>query len=296
VCSMSRSIQASARLHEWQEDALEAIKENVNIEGSDAGTDTSITPVLKTASCQIFKETVNISRTLERVKKYGRASEMNYQTMKRKLALVRDEESAVTGAPNGVGRQVGVSTDPRELPSIYSQTYLGDTGNEVATTNVIYATADNLVGGVDITSTEQLETNLVTCLQHVYENGGNPSVIVTDTATVGYFPSFALSAGRNVDVVGGDLYNFVDVYRSQYGSCDVMSSRSMNNVAAEKAILVLDPEYLATPILDPTHDYALAKDGDRERREIVRESTFAVLNERAVGYVDAIPLTLTTGV
>lgn len=285
VASMSKNTQASARVHEVQEDELDGIKSNKHVEGSAAGTDNSEPTVLRTVNCQIFKETAEISRTAERVKKYGRASEMNYQVMKRKLAMIRDEESAIIGDAGGDGRQagnVGATGTERELTSIYSQ---------VDSSHIIYATDDLLVGGTAITTTDELETILVSTMKTLFDSGANADYIVTDSLCGGYFPAFALSAGRNVDVVGGELFNYVDVYRGQYGSYDVIMDRSMTNT--DHAMVLMDFEHSETPILDPTQDYALAKDGDRERREVVRESTYALTNTKAAAVVDKVPATLT---
>ncbi len=285
VCSMSKNTAATARIHEFQEDELDAIKSNKHLEGSAAGTDNSEPTVMRSVNCQIFKETAEISRTAERVKKYGRASEMNYQMLKRKLAMIRDEESAVAGDAGGGGRQTGVAGDAsteRELTSVYSQV---DSGN------ILFATADRLTGGTAITTTLELETVMIETMQALFDGGGDGQYIITDSLVAGYFPTFALSAGRNVDVVGGELFNYVDIYRSQFGSYDVVIDRSMTNTA--HAMLLMDFEYSETPILDPTQDYALAKDGDRERREIVRESTYALTNSKAAAIVDKIPAALT---
>jgi hypothetical protein len=148
-------------------------------------------------------------------------------------------------------------------------------------------------GGIADTYTSQLEASLVLCAQRVSDNGGNADYIIAPSAVTGYFPSFALSAGRNVDVVGGDLYNYVDIYRSQFGSFDVVQDRSMKDGVL--SMLLMDFEYSAVPILDTTQDYALAKDGDRDRREVVRESSYALLNTKACGVVDEIPATLLVG-
>lgn len=287
VASMSKTIAATARTHQWQEDALAAIKKNAAVEGATAGADSSTATTLKTVYTQIFTDVAEISRTAERVKKYGRASEMNYQVMKRKLGLIRDEEAAIAGASNGTVRQtgtVGNASTARELTSIYSQ---------VGTANILYSTADRLTGGAAITTVVALEAVLVETAKAVFDSGGNPNTIVTDSLVAGYFPRFALSAGRYTDIKDGALYNYVDVYRSQYGTFDVVLDRSMIGSATQHAMLLLDPEYLATPVLDPTQDYALAKVGDAERRQVIRESTFAVLNSLAHGIVDKIPLTLT---
>lgn len=59
------------------------------------------------------------------------------------------------------------------------------------------------------------------------------------------------------------------------------------------AVLLLDFNYLATPVLRATRDWPLAKVGDSDRRQILRESTFAVLNSKAHAIVDNVPTTLT---
>jgi hypothetical protein len=59
------------------------------------------------------------------------------------------------------------------------------------------------------------------------------------------------------------------------------------------AILLLDFNYLATPVLRATRDWPIAKGGDSDKRQILRESTFAVLNSKAHAIVDAIPNNLT---
>ena len=62
----------------------------------------------------------------------------------------------------------------------------------------------------------------------------------------------------------------------------------------DKAIVLYDFEYCATPILDPTQDYELAKIGDSFRRQVIRESTFSLLSPDACAIVDKVPTGLTT--
>jgi hypothetical protein len=283
ICSMSQTLAATARKHEWQEDDLAAIKKNAKIEGAAAGADTSTATTIKDANCQIFAEVAEISRTSERVRKYGRASEMNYQVYKRKLEMIRDEESAVSGGAGGTGRQAGSAgagatpgpAAARELTSIYSQVAAG-----------------NIVDAIAAADVAALEVLLLSMLQATYSAGGNPGYLVTDEVSGGYFPKFTLAAGRTRDVEGSTLYNAIDLYVSQWGTYDVVMSRSMAQVATENAIIAFDPEFAATPVLDPTHDYALAKVGDSDRRQVIRESTFAVLNSNAHGILDNVQVGL----
>ena len=52
------------------------------------------------------------------------------------------------------------------------------------------------------------------------------------------------------------------------------------NIEAD-TMIGFDPEYAATCILRPTTDWELAKVGDSMRRQVLREGTYAVLNDKA---------------
>jgi len=79
VASMSRTIRATGKLHEWTEDVLQAAAKNARVEGA-AAPDDSSAPVSELSNfCQIMSKTAEITGTLEEVDKYGRDSEMAYQ-------------------------------------------------------------------------------------------------------------------------------------------------------------------------------------------------------------------------
>ena len=278
VCSMSRTIRATGKLHEWTEDALQATGKNAAIEGAAAGDDQSAPVVELQNYAQIMTKVAEITGTLEIVDKYGRDSEMAYQLELRYGELANDEESAVAGDAGGTGRQVaaaGSATVAREMASIYAQVDAG---------NIVDAATD--------TTTADLEASLLAAHLATYTAGGNPGYAVTDPLTAGYFASFALSAGRNRDIRNDKtLVNVIDLYVSTYGELDVVLDRNMTQTA--NAILLLDFNYLATPVLRATRDWPIAKAGDSDKRQILRESTFAVLNTKAHAIVDNISAALT---
>ena len=80
-------------------------------------------------------------------------------------------------------------------------------------------------------------------------------------------------------------------YVSYYGELDVVLDRNQDSTT--NCFLLLDFDYLATPVLRPTVDFPIAKAGDADTRQIIRESTFAVLNTKAHAMVDKIPAGLT---
>jgi hypothetical protein len=276
VASMSRTIRATGKLHEWTEDELPTAGKNAVVEGAAAGADTSSPVVEMSNFCQIMTEVAEVTGTLETVDKYGRDSEMAYQLELKYGKLANDEELAIVGAPGGT-RQTAVagdSTTPREMASIYPQ---------VDASHIIDATA--------ATDTVALEDFLLQAHLAAYLDGGMPNYVVTDPASAGYFASFALSAGRDRDIADRTLVNVIDLYVSTYGELNVVLDRNMTQT--NNAMLLIDFEYTATPVLRPTSDWPIAKLGDSDKRQILRESTFAVLNSKAHAAVDNVPSGLT---
>ena len=274
VCSMSRSIRATGKIHEWTEDSLQAAVKNAQIEGAAAGDDQS-TPVVELSNyCQIMTKVAEITGTQEDIAKYGRDSEMAYQLELRYGELANDEETAVVGNPGGTGRQVAVAGDSstaREMASIYAQV---DSGNIITS-----------APAADIPA---LEAELLEAHLAAYNAGANPGYVVTDPSSAGYFAGFALSAGRTRDFdTGRTLVHVIDLYVSTYGELSVVLDRNMTQ--SSNAMLLLDFNYLATPVLRPTRDWPIAKLGDSDKRQILRESTFAVLNTKAHAILDAVP-------
>lgn len=283
-CAMSATIRATGKIHEWTEDVLQATVKNAKIEGAAAGDDQSQPVVERSNFCQIMDKVAEITGSMEEVDKYGRDSEMAYQLELRYGELANDEESAYFGDAGGTGRQVAVagnSSTAREAAGFYPQV---DAGNIVdcATFNA----------GGPITTVAQLESAILAAHLATYNQGGNPGYAMTDPLTAGYFASFALSAGRNRDIRNERmLVNVIDLYVSTYGELDVVLDRNMTQAAA--AIILMDFNYSATPVLRPTADWPIAKLGDSDKRQILREGTYALLNSKAHALVDNVPATLT---
>ncbi len=83
-------------------------------------------------------------------------------------------------------------------------------------------------------------------------------------------------------------------YVSTYGELDVVLDRNMTTATdSDNAILGIDFNYAATPVLRATRDWPIGKKGDSDIRQILRESTIACLNTRAHFMVENIPNNLT---
>ena len=271
VVSMSKTIRATAKIHEWHQHALTAANTNKLIEGQDAPADSSTAVVNKSNFCQIMSKVAEIAGTLEAVDKYGRDSEMAFQLERIYGELANDEEFAVVGSQQTGA--AGDSSTAREMISLVPQLAAGVVSDETATTTVA-----------------GLEDNLVATHQACYELGGNPGYLVVSPSRSLHISDFARASGRNRDIRNEKtVVNVVDLYVSNFGELDVVIDRNI-----EAATMIgFDPEYAATAVLRPTTDWELAKVGDSMRRQVLREGTYAVLNDGAHFAMTNVPATLT---
>lgn len=199
---------------------------------------------------------------------------MSYQLELRYGELANDEELAIVGAPGGT-RQTGDAgtsgATPREFTSLHNQ-----------------LDASVVTDAAAVTTIPELEDALLDTHLAVYQEGGNPSYLCTPPSLARHISSFAYAAGRQRDIQNERrLVNVIDLYVSNYGELDVVLDRNQDD-----CFLLLDFNYLATPVLRTTRDWPIAKLGDSDKRQILRESTYAVLNSKAHGMVDNIPLSL----
>lgn len=281
VASMSRTIRATGKLHEWSEDSLQAAGKNAAVEGADYPGDSSQAVSELNNSCQIMTKGAEITGTLEEVDKYGRDSEMAYQLELRYGELANDEELAIVGAPGGTRQTqvTGPKGTAREMASLHTQ----------LDASVIIDSATSQPGSTPVTTLAQQEADLLAGHLACYTAGGNPSYLFTPPNRAQHIADFAYSAGRTRDVRNEtQLVNVIDLYVSFYGELDVVLDRNQDD-----CWLGLDFNYLATPVLRATRDWPIARTGDSDKRQILRESTFAVLNTKAHFMIDNIPATLT---
>jgi len=275
VAAMSRTLRATGKLHEWTEDVLQAAASNAAIEGADAGTDQSQAVTEKNNYCQIMTKVARVAGTLEEVDKYGRDSEMAYQLELRYGELANDEELAIIGAPGGTRQSAaaGDSSTARTMSCFQVQMVAGRN----AADNVVSSSAVDL---------GDLEEEMLTAHEGCYDNGGNPRYLIVPPKVARYIAGFASSTGRERDFGNSrQIVNVVDLYSSPYGELEVVLDRHCERQgqggSAENIIAGIDFMYSATPVLRPTRDWPLAKTGDADNRQILREGTYAVLNTDA---------------
>ena len=260
--SSFRKTKAIQTLHSWQEDALAAPAVNKSVEGADTTIQDSTTTTLSSNYTQIFEKSAQVTGTVQSVELYGRASEKDYQIMKRGREMKRDIEHALVGLEQaGTAGSAGVA---REMKSVIPL---------IAAANH----DDNAGAGRPFTEALFLST-----LQTVYEAGGDPeTVLVTPTHSL-TVANFAAASGRqrNFDE-GTAIVNVVDLYVSPFGEVEIVLDRWLKADTA----LFMDMDKWSMPQLRPMTATPLAKTGDSDKYLINCELTLANEHSEASGCI-----------
>ena len=279
VVSSIGKTKATATYHEWQTDDLAPANTNALIEGADAD-DADATPTTRIGNrTQIQGKTVHISGTLDAVDKAGRKTETAYQLAKSGQELKRDMEKTILSNQVQVAGSTGT---PRALAGIQTwlaSNYVGD-GT---------AGADGTTARVDGTAAPFTETMLKEVVKSVFENGGNPTMLVVPPAQKQVVSTFAGIAEQRYEAPKSSATTIIgaaDVYLSDFGTVSVVPDRFMTaDTGGGEQALVLDPTMASIATLRPFQSNLLAKAGDSEKHQMLVEYTLQVSNEKAHGIV-----------
>ena len=272
--SSAAKTKATAVLHEWQTDALAAaVTNNAVIEGDEATLD-AVSPTSRLSnSSQIMDKTVVITGTQEAVDKAGRASELAYQIAKKAKELKRDMEATVTG---NIAEVTGGSSTARKM---------GTLGSWIETNDVFGAGGASGTAGntarTDGTQRAFTEAQLKSVIKSVWNEGGEPSMIMVGPFNKQKLSGFTGNSTRFDAGADATLYTSVDVYASDFGQLQVVPNR----FSRDRDAYVLDMNYFAIAFLRDFSMHELSKTGDSEKRQLLVEATLESRNEKASGLV-----------
>lgn len=261
MLTMAKRKKASARYHQWQEDSLAAASSNKAEEGADASYGTAAQTTTLGNYCQISTKTVDISRTLDIVNKYGRKSEVAYQLMKQGKALKRDMEFTICR------NQATVSTTARATAgweTMISSNLVRANSAQTTDYSVRGFSSASWTAPEDGSLATFTEAGLTSALGLAWDDGGDPSVIMMSKKNKNLFNSFEGIATKYNEVKGKDqatISGAADVYVSSYGNHTVKLNRYMR----DEAVFCIDPEYISVAYLDGIKKEKMAKTGDSER-------------------------------
>ena len=272
--SSAAKTKATAVLHEWQTDALApAATNNAVIEGDEATLDAVSATSRLSNSSQIMDKTVVITGTQEAVDKAGRASELAYQIAKKAKELKRDMEATVTGNQAEV---TGNASTARKFGSlgawIETNDDLGASGSSGGSGNT---------ARTDGTQRAFTEASLKTVIKSVWNEGGDPSMIMVGPFNKQKLSGFTGNSTRFDAGADATLYTSVDVYASDFGQLQVVPNR----FSRDRDAYILDMNYFAIAFLRDFSMHELSKTGDSEKRQLLVEATLESRNEKASGLV-----------
>lgn len=270
-------VEVSNTTHEWQTDSLAAAASNAVIEGDDATTDASTATTRLTNLTQISDKVARVTGTARAVNTAGRSDEMDYQMLKRGRELRRDMEKVLLANQAKVS---GGDTTARQLGAIGSWISQND---DFASDGASPTGADGTDSRTDGTKRAFTEDQLKTVVKSVFDEGGNPSMLMVGPFNRQIVSTF--SAGRTNTQKAEDmtLHASFNVYESDFGELRVVPNRFQR----DRDAFVLDLEHWALGFL-PGREfriYELAKTGDTDRRQILSEYTLESRNEKASGGV-----------
>lgn len=261
MLTMAKRKQANARLHQWQEDTLAAASSNKVEEGADASYTTAAGTTTLNNYCQISTKTVDISRTLDIVNKYGRKSEVAYQLMKRGKELKRDMEFTIAR------NQPSASTTARATAGwecMISDNLVRSNAAQTADYSVRGYSASSWTAPEDGSAVTFIEADLVSALGLAWDDGGDPSIIMMSKKNKNLFNAFAGVATKYNEVKGtaqATITGASDIYVSSYGNHAV----KLNRYQRDNVVFCIDPDYISVAYLDGIKKTPMAKTGDSER-------------------------------
>lgn len=275
--------KASATLHEWSTDTLEAASVQAAAEGASFVESASPVVARVTNRTQILTKGIRVSGTLEAVDKVGRKSEFKYQTEKRGKEMARDLEvimlSGQVSSVHGSSATGNIQALARKMGAYQSY----------STVNIVAGTAAAATGtgavtgagdGSNIAVAQTAHTNANVTLADINEvlrlvNGVTsvaPNKLMMSTTNKVRFSDLmtgTTNVRRNIDEKG-KLKQSVDLYESDFGDVELVHNYLMGNTE----IFVYDPSTMSINTLRPLHFRDISEDGDSLRSFMVQELTF----------------------
>ena len=273
---------ASATLHEWQTDALDAPDTaNAVVEGDDITQFPAKSPTVRVGNyTQISRKLCLVSGTLDVVDKSGRATESAYQMAKRAAELKRDMEAM---SLENLAGDAGSASTARISAGLGAwvqddTSRAGDGTPSGHTTGVPGATAgDGTVRPID-------EEFLKTAAAGVWDRGGTLKMLMAgpiNKQNISLFAGVATKTYFQSAVEAAAIIGAADVYVSDFGVLSIVPNRFQR----ERDVWLLDPEMYSFAFLRPFQTIQLATTGDADKKMMLAEWTLRVNNEAGLGVI-----------
>lgn len=267
--------KATAVNHEWQLDSLAAASAtNAQIEGDEVSFSAPSSTVRRGNVTQIATKSVIISGTLEAVNKAGRNSELAYQISKASKELKRDMETSLCDNNAQVAGDDSTAREFSGLGSWLKSNQSAGAGGSAPGTSGTNARSDG-------TQRAFTEDQLKTVIKSVWDNGGDPTLVMVGSFNKQKLSGFTGGSTRFDPAENKRLVAAVDVYESDFGALQVTPNRFQR----ARDAFVVTPDLFAVAFLRDFSLEDLAKTGDAMKQFLLTEYTLESRNEAGSGIV-----------
>ena len=274
MSSIAKS-KATAVNHEWQLDTLaSAAADNAKIEGDEVSFSAPSSTTRRGNVTQISTKSVIISGTLEVVNKAGRNSELAYQISKASKELKRDMETSLCDNNAQVAGDDSTARELSGLGSWLKTNQSAGAGGSAPGTSGTNARTDG-------TQRAFTEDQLKTVIKSVWDNGGDPSMVMVGSFNKQKLSGFTGGSTRFDPAENKRLVAAVDVYESDFGALQVTPNRFQR----ARDAFVITPDLFAVAFLRDFSLEDLAKTGDAMKQFLLVEYTLESRQESGSGII-----------
>ena len=274
MSSIAKSKETAVK-HEWQLDSLAAASDtNAKIEGDEVSFSAPSSTTRRGNVTQISTKSVIISGTLEAVNKAGRNSELAYQISKASKELKRDMETSLCDNNAQVAGDDSTARELSGLGSWLKTNQSAGAGGSAPSTSGTNARSDG-------TQRAFTEDQLKTVIKSVWDNGGDPSMVMVGSFNKQKLSGFTGGSTRFDPAENKRLVAAVDVYESDFGALQVTPNRFQR----ARDAFVITPDLFAVAFLRDFSLEDLAKTGDAMKQFLLVEYTLESRNESGSGIV-----------
>ncbi len=222
--------QANGTTHYWQEQTMSTAQDNAQIEGGAFRAPEHQQPFRPSNVCQIFQKTHSVSSSDQWVKKYGIANQFEKQERENMEKIATDIELALLRGSLNVGSE----TIARRAAGLI---------------NFLTANKTTVVSGTKLT--ESLFNGI---LQAIWDNGGKPDEIYTNSFLKRVISEFTGGSTMNNDSKSKRVVNTISYYESDFGTQQIFLHRYMPKTAnVDSAVLFLKRSQNYVVIGEPVH-------------------------------------------
>ena len=290
---------------DWVLDRLEAPDlTNAVVDGSDAGDAAEASGERVGNHSQTSTRVISVSHRADDSDRIGAAKEFAYQLTRANDHLRRDLEGISLSEQASVPDD-GATTAGKTgaLGSWLSTNVVDASGDVVAATGYNHNTGKTTKPPSQ-TGAALSYSAIKDCIQSVYEEGGDVSVLMARPSVIAGISEFCYSSDVPIASLTADqgrsqdkqaAVGAIQIIVTDFGKVKLVSNRIQQAFAdTTDTVYLLDPTYLSTSFLSGIQGYDLAKTGLSNKKMLACDWTVKVLNERAqamiVGVDSSLPV------